>query len=917
MKKGIAILFVVVVIFNLLPQYKVHSQVENELREYLKTLTPEIVRKMANEDMKEIYGKDNYFPAKSENGAFNSGLIQQQIEEGIRNPDEFKGFDIVYGGSHGTKIIHKGKEMFRYSGYNIEGDHVSTREFPWDAGWSGTQIHNFRMKENPWKIGKVSPSEFDDFPNNFKKPIPEKLKEYLPKGNFEQQIIKALNKEYAGQPYSKYMYNNQNSTLATKSVYSKDGAPKGGWVKYVHIIQPPTYLSQGMGRIYMTSTYKDIPLAPFIQTEASDISAEFADLPTGALVGEDVTVSVFVRSSFPKSETSTFSWTITRKSDGMPLNHAENQLMFSGAATTASGSLSIATNGKRRLNVSFTMPESDVRIQFKINEDGESPKESILTNNVLDSDPNAVKLLTPQPLPYDLLSKRVQLDLPSNTATLTLPALQDARWVGYATGKLEVTNRTPDLLRLFDVSNNPDVNEPSESITRSPITLFTIKREDFGDDPVNKKWLNLDNPGTPLTKTGEVHYEGSVSRDYEYTYSWSECTGEGEDKVCTTKSRTESGVETANFESNSVKEPYEMYVYNGRKEVPRLTYRDEIEENQNDSLKKNLFWTNEPYMFDVIRWMYDQELNGKKNWRQVPGQYPREFIQQASGVVDWDIESSLSTEYSQSRKAASDKSNKKSLYDKAVFPTDRELQKYDYPIKSGYYFNPAGSYTFTVKTVLFRDQKPVDMTKDHKDLVEGLIHSFRYESDLMYINNNKEAVNVRNEELAKRGGGFERKTGVLSVENNKGVNGEVLVNVLDGSKEPSRFNQEIDEIPYKNTRGGDSHKFWKMILEGYGESYTETSNSYYNYREYVKSGQHIYKITETSTITIVVNPDNKMLYTHANMPDGDYNIKVWFDDTDLTKGNHTYKILNTLKGVEELDSMQITVIGSMFDDLNN
>ncbi|WP_162616103.1 hypothetical protein [Paenibacillus lutimineralis] len=45
-------------------------------------------------------------------------------------------------------------------------------------------------------------------------------------------------------------------------------------------------------------------------------------------------------------------------------------------------------------------------------------------------------------------------------------------------------------------------------------------------------------------------------------------------------------------------------------------------------------------------------------------------------------------------------------------------------------------------------------------------------------------------------------------------------------------------------------------LEGYSDSRTEGSNTKYNYREYVKEGQYIYKITETSKITIQVNPEN-------------------------------------------------------------
>ncbi|WMT41978.1 hypothetical protein RE628_05940 [Paenibacillus sp. D2_2] len=87
----------------------------------------------------------------------------------------------------------------------------------------------------------------------------------------------------------------------------------------------------------------------------------------------------------------------------------ENQLKFSGGVAAESGEISISKTEKRRLTVSFVMPESDVRIQFKINEDGKQPEEVLLDNNVLDSDVlGAVRLIVPRELklPYDMLTKK-------------------------------------------------------------------------------------------------------------------------------------------------------------------------------------------------------------------------------------------------------------------------------------------------------------------------------------------------------------------------------------------------------------------------------------------------------------------------------------------------------------------------------
>ncbi|GAA0388146.1 hypothetical protein [Paenibacillus motobuensis] len=933
--KRLGIIFVVVVLLlTIVPESNIYSNNEdktlNELIESLKTLTPEKVRLKANEEMKELYGKDNYYPNSTKNGSFNASLVQEQIDEGIKNPKSFKGFDMVYGTSHGTLITHKGKKMYRYSGYNVEGDEVSTRGFPWDAGWSGRQLHNLPMIKNPWLNKKVIGGIFDHFPDNFKGGIPNKLKEYLPTGDFEEQIIIALNAEYAGVPYSEFMYQNKNKEYASLPVYKKDGAPNGGWINYVHVIQPPTYLSQGFGRVYMSSTYKDIPIAPFILSPGSDISAEFEDLPSGAVAGDEVTVSIIVRSTFPSKVTPNYSLEVINKNEGRTLTMEKDNLQFGGAITSATGSLEIEKKNKRRLAVSFTMPESDVRIKFKINADGKAPEEKQLYNNVLDSDPLAVKLVTPQPLPYDMLSKKVRLELPSNTATLSLPDLPDATWTGPATGVLNISSRTPDLLRDFKFYNN-EVSAYSETVTVSPYVTYTIKREDFKvkdkdnkdiwDDPVHRKWLNLPNPDEPLTRTGEIYYSGSVSRPYKYTYYYEVCKEEGEEQKCTTESKTEKGVATAQFDSDSVFKPYDMYVYNGMKVLPEQKFDKLIKNNTDNSRSKTMLWENDPIPFDVIRWMHHQDEKGKKDpWEQVPGQYPRKFVQQESAVINYSITSEMDSEYAQAREAAAKRRNVKSQYDKAVFATDSDLQKYDYPIKSGYYFNPAGSYTFTVKTVVFKDKDPGGkVTDDHRDLVNALIDSFRYETDLMFINNKKKPVNIREEDLTPKGGGFNKKTGVLSLKNNKSVNGIELLKVIDRSVkgEESRFEQNVDQIKSTEKRGGDSHKFWKMMMEGYSDSRTEGSNAKYNYREYVKEGQYIYKITETSKITIQVNPENIPLYTHANMPNGNYSIKVWFDDTKLTGMKHMYSKLNLLKGIADMDSINVTVVGSMFDDLNN
>lgn len=273
----------------------------------------------------------------------------------------------------------------------------------------------------------------------------------------------------------------------------------------------------------------------------------------------------------------------------------------------------------------------------------------------------------------------------------------------------------------------------------------------------------------------------------------------------------------------------------------------------------------------------------------------------------------MTNEYYQGRDAAAKGINQKSLYDKAVFATDKELQRFDYPIKSGYYFNPAGEYKITVETVT---HKPVKgKTKDHENLVNALINSFRYETDLIYITDGREAVNINNKPIRSIGGKLQKEPAIMSMMNNQTVNGMNLLTVN------TSYKSDFKEIAYSSVSGGYTHDYWKEILEGYSESGTLASRDNFKYREYIKDGQSMYEITEITEITIKVNKDNINLYTHAHMPDGEYYIRVWMEDINLANANFTsinnaYNSLGTLKGIVPLDEINITVKGSMYDDTN-
>ncbi len=657
------------------------------------------------------------------------------------------------------------------------------------------------------------------------------------------------------------------------------------------------------------SIYFWYPISISFYDEVEDLSAEFDSLPSSAAVGEEVTVGVRVNSAFDKVVKDVpYKWLIkTISGKVVPATFTNSKLEGNIA--------NISANGESILYANFTMPDEDVRVLFDVNKDGKSPVETFFTNNHLDSG-NAIKAakvvnsVGEFDLPYNVLTRKVRYPLADSpiTAQLILPR---GSWDGSASGSLKVTNNTFDLLREFKVTENPDVTESEEKIYRDPIVHSLLKRTDFDDNPQGKDWLNLTNPTISRNRDAKVSFNGNVRRSYSYSYTGPPCDLEGN---CKTYSGSDTA--TGSFNSGTNTKTIKAYIYNGRKDITKKIFEKKIVDNSTSSNKKKMFWESEPYKYDVIRWMYNMDEDGKLYGEvAVDGQYKREFTQQATADIIWSSDRTMKQEYEKARTAAKNMTNNKGLYDKAVFATDRQLQNLANPIKSGYYFNPAGSYSFEIETVTYKDKN--DDTKDHKDMVQALIDSFRYESDLMYINRDKKAVNIQGVALPSKGAGFQRVAGILTAKDPVGIDGTKLLTVIDATQEKDRYHKKVDVIKHSQNEEGETDTLWKNILEGYSESGSADSLTEFKYQEFVKDNQSMYRITEKTKVSIIINPANTKVYTHANMQNGEYSIKVWLDETDLSKSENAYKGLGILNGMEKLDLVKVDVVGSMYDDLNN
>ncbi len=643
-----------------------------------------------------------------------------------------------------------------------------------------------------------------------------------------------------------------------------------------------------------------------------DLWLQLEELPSSVVVGDKVQVVVQVKSSFEQDlskaagNAPSYKWDIVDKSTNQPID----SVTYDGYAKTATGNLEIAANGETALYAEFLMPQNDVEIRFEINKDGTSPKETLLENNVL----NAV-ITTSIPifttgafdLDYNVLSRDVKFPLAGGKAIIAKLRAPSGSLYGNAWGALNIYNNTPTLFREFK-SDDLEVNQQAGTIVKYPEIEATINRKDASydidtksyDNPLESKWLK-----GPDFKTayGKISFGGNAYGSYEYSVKKIRDDGSRytERKTSTTSAAFNSGTDTTSITT---------YIYNGKSLIPAKTFENKIEYNYVNFLKKNMYWTSEPYKLDVIRWMCRQRVDDSQyDWTVAPGEFKRIFTQQNSGVVNWGVASNMKNDYMRSREAARKGDRRKTEYDKAVFASDIGFKNIEYPIKSGYYFNPTGKYTFTVETVTYKTND--NSTKDHKDLVDAVIDSFCYDTDFMYINSKKEAVNIQNEVLAKSGNDYVRRPAALTAKDSTGVDGLKLLYV-----DKTGYKKDIEELKHSQNSGEYTHEYLMEILEGYEESGTIGSKNNYKYREYIKDGQNIFRVIEKTTVTIQINPLNIKLYTHVRMPDGKYTVAAWLGDVPLSAIDNEYKKLGVLKGVMSLDQIEVTVNGTFYDDQN-
>jgi len=508
---------------------------------------------------------------------------------------------------------------------------------------------------------------------------------------------------------------------------------------------------------------------------------------------------------------------------------------------------------------------------------------------------------TPIDLPYWAYSRDIVFTLPAAVADLDSPPR--GSWIGNASGTLYVQNNTPnpDIYHDFEADDhdgNPaaiSISRASSYISRRARINAKLYRPDFGDDPLSNFYA--DNAADPLQRTGRIETSGSISRKYQYSVS---CSRHG--------SHTYTGTKSTDFSNvyPSYQPIHHAAVYNGVESKDFPFQREFIKKfaKTTTKYKFDLAWEGTHYRLDkedpgdppnvrLVRWMSHIDVNGNDDWvYDTPAQYPRTFIGQSTGTVTWGIDESMADFYESDRQAAQNRRTGKGNYDHAVFATDKLLQSYDYPIKSGYYFNPGGTYTCKVETSQYKNT--TEPTQEHADLVKAVREAFVYDSSLVYVNKDQKFGKLGN--ITEKGDPA-NKHGLLDIQvTSNSLTYEDLYATLDRDG---------------TAAGSSTHELLREVLEGYRESETYGSFTDYKYRE--QTNKQLYLVEETTIIQFTVGipiGDSRNLYTHVNMKNGEYLLLARVDAI-----KYKFEHNNELEmGEFNLDGIKVTVSGSMYDD---
>ncbi|MDR1687860.1 MAG: hypothetical protein LBS21_04525 [Clostridiales bacterium] len=861
----------------------------------------------ANEFIEVSFGISNYYPPTSANG------YNLRVAESV----EYGGVYLVYGTPEDVPDNDMNGGQYRYWGYTNKGEKFPNPDCPPDS----TAPSGYRTDWlTPWDIisGRVIPA----------------YRWYSEPSPFDAEFSK-------GDLVDLHRELQERDDINLTDIF--------------YVIVPPTRYSWGLVVAYHLDSsrrqwYTTSLVKPY-DLRDENIFITGSDIPTSGTGGSAVNVTVNVLSTFSSGD------------GAVPCELTVKNINTGAVVVQQNSTVNFSSEKNQVFTSSFTMPsDGAAEVTFAINKNGTSPPEGYLDDNTVTENVSLTQTRTLRgdyTIEYNVLRKYVSFDLyegfnASNVRTGNL-ILRRGEWYESPTGRLVITNDNPAFHhtvcdpgcgcpcgttgnctcsrscynyfaadRRYPISEdspeqdsytvNTDNSFGDETLDVNPKIYGSFRRTDYGDKPTATTAVYK--PNGELAKSGEI--SAKWVQQFNAGYRW--------------WVRTDTGgfwrYGRARLDLDNISRTTDVVckVYNGAARLTAPVFENEIENNEDDSNTKNLLWASTPLDVDVIRNMYYENNSGRLyNMTHANGQYVRKFIEQNQADLTWNIESgnSVSNELRDDRNAAKARNYNVDAAEKAVFASDTIHAAKEYPIRSGYFFNPAGTYTFTLNTQIYKNTNAE--TREHKDLVNAVINSFRYESNMVYVNpDTKQAVDISNNALSAAGSDIAGRTAYIGYAGNDlvPVTVETEFNVEDVEELAHRYPTLDEDTAYNSAVGEDITDLrFQAVLEGYAGSDTDDSRSGYRYTEYVKDGEHMYKISESTTVTITVNPDNQKLYTHAQMKNADYKVRAYIDSVNLNaltaeqlRGLSVSNGTGTLQGINVLDEIDIQVVGSAYDD---
>lgn len=476
----------------------------------------------ANDFILRKMGYENYYSLQINGMSINDKLAQCGSDIFSDRPV------FVYGDSveasketttKGRDIVKKvdDKDEYRALGYAIDGSVFPNPVFPYDN--EGHAAKDKMWVKEPWDGGNVKYLHSEDG-EIIERTLSDNVLDY----------IKKWIKVNGFRPNDAELYVGKRNYFVENAVDVPE-ALKDNFEDFLYIIQPPTEHAWGLGIAfyywngYNNLNYKSFLIEPFDMVD-NDLDVSFYKIPGSSTEGDRVLVGIKVKSYFDTElEEVDFKWNIaTKNGDGknIPLNAEICKLEFAGSSKEQSGTINISAEDKEAcLYAEFTMPDSDVYIEFAINEDGKKPLESDTENNIVSTVVKAEKPINSAvkkfDLPYYALSRDISYPLADEGIKFSLNKTSGAWWSGEA--KVDALNVNVDAKLLHNHQvGSATVDDNGDEVTVSlPKVKAKIQRTDFGDDPEKKNWLVSEKITNTVTKTPNTTYYVSVSKKYEYT----------------------------------------------------------------------------------------------------------------------------------------------------------------------------------------------------------------------------------------------------------------------------------------------------------------------------------------------------------------------------------------------------------------